>query len=368
MRRRTLTEQVFQAMKLKIACAMGVVLGCLVASWSVAQQTPPAEKPRAELTAAQKKQVQLLSAEFRKTKSIDARVEIIARAAQIDAVAVEPLAELVAKEIHKELTPYRQQFLRAAAATAGARVNPAAVAEVTQLRGKVLELSKREDLSKEMIVEVSDPALARLKEIALVDRTEVLKLNPELAKRRESVVSAGKLWEACARYLQTDDSGDAPTFESYLAKEEEIAAALAMPMDDRTRQVLAANAQLAPRLDPEEARCILDLNLTRNLLGLGPVAIDPALVAAARDHSADMEKHNFFSHTSPLPGKTSPGDRAKLFNTTYSGENIASGTIDGAAANRMWWHSPGHHKNMLGDHKRVGVGRSGRLWTEMFGG
>lgn len=323
---------------------------------------------RPALTTAQKKQLQLLVAEFRKSRTVAARVVTIDKAAEIDPIAVEPLAELVAKELHKELAPYRQQFLKAAATAAGARVNPSTVAEVTDLRMKVLELTKREELSKEAIVEFSDPALARLKEIILVDRAEVLAKNPDLENRRAALLESGKLWEACARYLQSDASGNAATFDNYLSKEEEIATALAMPMDDRTRQVLATNAQMAPRLDPEEARCVLDLNLTRNLLGLPPVAIDPLLVATARDHSQDMEKHGFFAHESPVPGKKSPGDRAKLFNTSYSGENIAAGVIDGVAANRMWWHSPGHHKNMLGDHKRVGVGRSGRLWTEMFGG
>ena len=47
--------------------------------------------------------------------------------------------------------------------------------------------------------------------------------------------------------------------------------------------------------------------------------------------------------------------------------NIAMGTVDGTTANLMWWHSPGHHKNMLGSHSRVGVGKSGVYWTELFG-
>lgn len=321
-----------------------------------------------ELTPVQKKQVQTLLGEFRKARPVDAKVAIIERAGEIDAKAIVPLAELAAKDLQKELVPYRQQFVKGAASAAGGRVSAAALEEIAALRTKVLELKQREDLSKEMIVEVGDPALARLKALILVDRSEVLEKLPELAKRRAALITSGQVWEACARYLQSEEAGNAPTFDAYLTKEEEIATALAMPMDDRTRQVLSANSQLAARLDPEEARCILDLNLTRNLVGLAPVAIDPALVAAARDHSQDMEKHNFFSHESPLPGKTTPGDRARLFGTTYSGENIAAGTMDGAAANRMWWHSPGHHKNMLGDHKRVGVGRSGRHWTEMFGG
>jgi uncharacterized protein YkwD len=151
-------------------------------------------------------------------------------------------------------------------------------------------------------------------------------------------------------------------------QDEELTLTLAMPMDPATRGVLSANAALAAKLDPEEARCILDCNLTRCLLGLQALEIDPALVAASRGHSADMEKLNFFAHDSPVPGRTTPWDRAKLVGTSASAENIAAGHADGVSASRGWWHSPGHHKNMLGEHRRIGVGRSGALWTEMFGG
>jgi uncharacterized protein YkwD len=321
-----------------------------------------------KLTPEQKKELQSIAADFRKTKSAEQRVALIDQAGEIDAAGVEPLAELVVKELQKDLTAYRQQYMKAAGTLVGGKLSAEAVAEIAGLREKVLSLKEREDLSKEMIVEVGDPALARLKELILINRRQVVAKAPELQQRRAGLATLGQQWEACAKYLQAEDSGEKPSFSRYLAKEEEIAAALALPMDDETRQVLAANAQLAPKLDPEEARCILDLNLTRNLLGLKPVAIDPPLVACARDHSADMEKMGFFSHESPVAGKKTPWDRAKNFNTSASGENIAAGVIEGAAANRMWWHSPGHHKNMLGDHKRVGVGRSGRLWTEMFGG
>lgn len=43
------------------------------------------------------------------------------------------------------------------------------------------------------------------------------------------------------------------------------------------------------------------------------------------------------------------------------------GSPDGKVANQAWFHSPGHFKNMLGDHQRVGVGRSGVYFTEEFG-
>jgi uncharacterized protein YkwD len=140
-----------------------------------------------------------------------------------------------------------------------------------------------------------------------------------------------------------------------------------MPMDTQTRAILAENAKLSTQLDPEEARCILALNVTRSLLGLNVLVIDLKLCLAARDHSHDMETKGFFAHESPVPGKKTPFDRAQRMGTTCSAENIASGSREGKAANMMWFHSPGHHKNMLGNHNRVGIGRSGRFFTEMFG-
>ena len=43
------------------------------------------------------------------------------------------------------------------------------------------------------------------------------------------------------------------------------------------------------------------------------------------------------------------------------------GCHDGRAANECWFHSPGHHANMLGNHVRIGMGRSGLYYTEAFG-
>ena len=146
-----------------------------------------------------------------------------------------------------------------------------------------------------------------------------------------------------------------------------MVAQLAMPMAAQSRLVLAANARLAPQLDREEARAIVACNLTRNLLGLNVLAIDLKLAAAARDHPKDMKEHGFFAHESPVPGKTTPWDRAANFGTKASGENIAMGYGDGHAVNIGWFHSPGHHKNMLGEHRRIGVGRHGRYYTELFG-
>jgi uncharacterized protein YkwD len=181
------------------------------------------------------------------------------------------------------------------------------------------------------------------------------------------------MWELCAavvaRQTATEDGKpqEPPIFESCLRAEEEVALQIAIAADPQTRKALSVNAQLAGKLDPEEARCIAACNLTRGLLGLKLLEIDPRLCETARDHSNDMRTKGFFAHESPVEGKKTPWDRAKRFETTASGENIAMGVLQGSAANLMWFHSPGHFRNMLGEHVRIGVGRSNAHWTEMFG-
>jgi uncharacterized protein YkwD len=207
----------------------------------------------------------------------------------------------------------------------------------------------------------------------MADRAAVLGQFADLQQQRSELLELGEYWEVCTDEVVAaqPDAAEAPAeqlnFEKYLQGEEELAAQMAAPMDSQTRAVLAANARLASRLDKEEARAIVACNLTRALLGLSPLSIDLRLCAAARDHSRDMERLEFFSHTSPVPGKASHMDRAKNFGTTTSAENIYQGLRDGVRVTDRWFHSPGHFHNMLGSHRRIGVGRSGVYFTEMFG-
>ena len=86
-----------------------------------------------------------------------------------------------------------------------------------------------------------------------------------------------------ALYNETDPANrpkTLPSFAKYLQGEEESAISEATPMDPVTRATLDANARLAPQIDPEEARCILAANHTRNVLGLSALAIDLKLCAA----------------------------------------------------------------------------------------
>ena len=149
-----------------------------------------------------------------------------------------------------------------------------------------------------------------------------------------------------------------------------LAVARAFRTDQKTEKTLAANAEFAAKnaVPADEAAGILDLNEMRMLCGLDPVLIDPKLHNAARDHSKDMATKNFFAHESPVPGKKSPWDRAKLAGTTASAENIFAGDQSPKGANGGWFHSPGHHVNMFGNHRRGGMGRYEGHWTQMFGG
>lgn len=368
------------------ARALAAIAVSLLFAAPAAAQVPG----KALLNAQQREEVAKLLVEFRRVRGQpEKRQAVIERAGKIAPIAVGQVLEIVRKELEPQLADYRQQFAKAASAVIAARTAPERLEEIKQIRVTMLDLAHKEDLTKAEIVATSDPGLARLKELILVSRDDILKSNARLVTVRERLFVLGKEWELCATLVlaekqeekpragaaplagqpteKADDVDTTPSFEKYLVKDEEIATALATPMSDKARQALARNAQLAPQLDPEEARCVLDLNLTRNLLGLDPLTIDLKLTAAARDHSKDMLEQNFFAHESPLEGKKTPWDRAEKFGTTASGENIAMGTLDGAVANQMWWHSPGHHKNMLGDHTRVGLGRQGQHWTELFG-
>lgn len=328
-----------------------------------------------KLTAGQRREVSRLMTQFRRARNdAQKRAKCVEQAAAIGRPAVGALFELIAREIQPELQRYRNQFHRQTALLSEEKIGKASMAEIVGLRASVLGLSAEPKFSKETIVARGDPAIKRLEETFLVDRSEVIERSQKLQSDREKLQALGGLWERCAVYLyealpdDEDRPKRPPSFERYLQGEEQLATGLAVPMDPRTRAVIAGNAQVAARLDPEEARAILALNLMRNLLGLSPLAIDLKLVAAARDHSSDMQRLGFFSHDSPLPGKGSFGDRAKRLGTTASAENIYRGAHDGQTANQAWFHSPGHHKNMLGRHKRVGVGRAGSYFTQMFGG
>lgn len=353
---------------LRVAAALVVVpttrLGCGLTH--ARAETPGDPFSSRELAAFQ--------ARFRAAKGDpDQRRRLVEEAAARGPAAAEAVLGVIERELGPQVRRYHELFYREAVQSAGKKAKKTPMEEVAALRALVLGLQQRPDFSGDLIRRTADPAMQRLRELLLIAPDDVRASLPAIPREREKLSDLGGLWERCLRSLweaapKEERPEEPPSFEKFLLGEEMLAAGLAAPMPPLTRDVLAANARLAGRIDEQEARAITALNLTRTLLGLAPVAIDLRLCAAARDHSNDMKTLGFFSHESPVPGKTSPWDRAKLFGTTASAENIAAGYADGNAVNEGWFHSPGHHKNMLGNHKRVGVGRVGTHYTQLFGG
>lgn len=110
------------------------------------------------------------------------------------------------------------------------------------------------------------------------------------------------------------------------------------------------------------------LNEHRLSRGRAPVTYDPALEAAIQGHCMHMELHDFFSHDAPEAAVRSPWDRAALCGVDAHGENIAWGYESPEEVMEGWRWSPGHNANMLnGNFTRVGIGKYGTYWGQLFG-
>lgn len=120
--------------------------------------------------------------------------------------------------------------------------------------------------------------------------------------------------------------------------------------------------------DGPEKDCIRATNEYRFMLGLQAVEAQEQLGRAARKHSQEMVELGYFAHESPTKGLESPGKRCAAEGYGGGGaENIAMGNTEGEPTFLQWYNSSGHHRNMLGAHTQIGIGRHGNHWTENFG-
>lgn len=125
-------------------------------------------------------------------------------------------------------------------------------------------------------------------------------------------------------------------------------------------------------VDPAVTEVVRLVNVARGAAGCAAVHVNARLATAARLHSADMARQDYFSHTS-LDGRT-PWDRIRAQGYAYgSAENIAAGYPTAAAVMAGWMNSPGHKANILNCSNialGVGLGRGGSYgtyWTQDFG-
>jgi len=348
--------------------AVVTVTWASMCQWAFAQ-------PAAKTSAESQKQAARLVAQFRAAKRDTAKREKIIEEAVAGGVqCVAALQEAIEKELEPSLSRYASRFLQQAQALAKKKLSNVDLQEVAKLRQAVLSIQTRIDFTSEALKKDGEPAMRRLEEIFLVDPDQVLQESEALQAERKQLEELGKLWERCAVYLYEQQPADEtkpkdpPTFDKYVRGEELLQCGMAVPMDPQTRQVMLNNAKLAAKLDPEEARAILATNIKRNLLGLPPLVVDLALCAAARDHSADMERLNFFGHESKVPGKRTWMERAMRFGTTCVNENLCKGSRDGKAVIDALFYHPGSHANIVSAvYKRMGVGISGVYFTQKFG-
>ena len=127
-------------------------------------------------------------------------------------------------------------------------------------------------------------------------------------------------------------------------------------------------AKILAQLDPQEAQVIRETNRIRRDYGLTELMPEIKLSMAARDHSHDMRILGFFDHWSPVAGKGSHMQRAERYGSKAASENILYGAGDAASAINMWMNSDGHRANILtAGWTRIGVGRSGTHYTQLFG-
>jgi uncharacterized YkwD family protein len=159
----------------------------------------------------------------------------------------------------------------------------------------------------------------------------------------------------------TQNQATAPT------QQQDTAQAKPEQQTEKAGQAAAGNTAI----NEFESKVIELTNAERRKNGLKDLTGDNSLSNVAREKSTDMQKNNYFSHTSPTYG--SPFDMMRDFGITYNtaGENIAQGQRTPEEVVQAWMNSEGHRKNILSDkftHIGVGYQQNGHHWTQMFVG
>jgi uncharacterized protein YkwD len=281
-------------------------------------------------------------------------------------IAAKPIVE---HDWTNVMASFRTVVPRTAAEVARRRAaDPAFKKEVSTLRATLARLrAMGNGLTKEALRSEGGPALERLRVLFTITPADLSAGNPAAVP----LIDAARTYTRMRALVQDKIRlGDPAAYnESDVNRELAAMIARAFRTDQKADRILDANTALVVKaaVPADEAEGIRELNELRMLLGLDPVLIDPKLHDAARGHSQDMVENHFFAHDSPLPGKRTPSDRARLAGTTGGAENIFAGNPSPRAANDGWFFSPGHHVNMFGRHKRAGMGRYEGHWTQLFG-
>ena len=225
-----------------------------------------------------------------------------------------------------------------------------------------------EGAMKEKLNSVSMPALQELRKLLMPKAQEILASAPDQLKSRRKIVHLlANFRDAIVEAIVIPDQVE--SLKAVLEFEKQTVAELSdLPRDGLRTIKKNDDIAVKSQIPEKEREGIREVNEWRLLLGLNALDLDPKLCEASRGHSEDMNKHKFFAHESPIAGRETPWKRAAEAGTKSTGENIYMGSQAPASANKGWFFSPGHHKNMFkGNHKRIGLGQYERHWTQMFG-
>jgi uncharacterized protein YkwD len=133
----------------------------------------------------------------------------------------------------------------------------------------------------------------------------------------------------------------------------------------------SSGSSYSSHLNGPAAQVLALTNAQRSKAGCRPLAVDSRLARVAQQHSTDMARRGYFSHTDPgghtwEQRQVSAGWSA---NRT-GGENIARGPNDARTVMNGWMSSPPHRQNILDcQFTTIGVGYSprGDYWAQDFG-
>jgi uncharacterized protein YkwD len=119
--------------------------------------------------------------------------------------------------------------------------------------------------------------------------------------------------------------------------------------------ILASIVVVSPATASDSSTFLTAMNEVRAAHGLAPLRLDRKLQRAARAHSGDMLRRNYFAHGSFVSRLARFGVRGPRV-----GENLAWGVGAGADPRRVvqqWLASPPHRANLLRrGFRRVGLG------------
>ncbi len=330
---------------------------CCFLSSAVLRAAEPPEAPKAD--PEQRVRVRQLLADLGgRRMDADRRVKVVERL-----LAIGPAGEAGLKDYLDRSLRNLGEMVTPTPAT------PALDAQIEKLRAMLADLRHDASLTHETLESTGLPALDQLTAVyaqrEVARKVHYQRMN-RVATQLDQFGDFLRRWQAKASENPALQPASL-SIQKYLDKTARLLAQ-ASPNDEKSRRVLHENEKIGQQLPPEVMAGLRALNAMRIMCGLQPLVIDLKLCEAARLHSSDMESHHFFSHESPIPGKASPWDRARLAGTTACGENIYAGSNATVDALRGWFLSPGHHKNMLGESPtRQGLGHSGKTWTQMFG-